>query len=328
MRELSYAEAMVEALDEALGADERVTLIGSYFLGLSPRRVLLDRLREKYGGRMFDPPIAELGYVGVGVGAALTGLRPIVDVATASFVFHAWPQIVNEAANARYMSGGGTAVPMVLHMLTGLRGGGAAQHSHSPQAMLWNTPGLEIIVPATPYDVKGLLRSAVASDNPTVFIDHGRLFEVTGDVPIGDYSVPLGQAAVRREGRDVTIVATSLMVHRAMQAATILVESNIEVEVVDLRTLVPLDRDTLLRSVMKTGRVVIADECHLSCGAGGELAAIIADEAFHALKAPVRRVGTPDVPVPFSPSLEVHIEPTSDRIVAAVHSVVGWSGQG
>jgi acetoin:2,6-dichlorophenolindophenol oxidoreductase subunit beta len=161
-----------------------------------------------------------------------------------------------------------------------------------------------------------------------VFVDHGRLFEVTGDVPIGDYSLPLGQAAVRREGRDATIVATSLMVHRALQAAAILAEGNIEVEVVDLRTLVPLDRDTLLRSVMKTGRVVIADECHLRCDVGGDLAAIIADDAFHALKAPVRRVGTQDVPVPFSPSLEAHIEPTSDRIVAAVHSVVGSSGQG
>lgn len=322
MRQISYAEAMVEALDEVLQGDDRVSLIGSYFLGLSPRRVLLTRLQEKYPSRVFDPPIAEAAYCGLGIGAAMAGERPIVDVATSSFLFQAFQQVVNEAANARYMSGGQVSVPIVFHILHGLRGGGAAQHSHSPQSMLWNTPGLQIMLPSSPYDVKGLLKTAVASDNPTIFVDHVKLFEISGPVPDEDYSIPFGQANIVRKGGDVTIVATSYMVQRAMLAADALARMGVDAEVIDLRTLVPLDKDTLLASVAKTGRVVVADEGHRSCGVGAELAAIIAEEGFHYLKAPVKRAVTPDIPVPFSPPLEKLIDPSEEKIVAAVQEVL------
>lgn len=322
MREITYAEAMVEALDEIMAGDARVSLIGSYFLGLSPRRVLLTRLQEKYPDRTFDPPISEAAYCGLGIGAAMAGERPIVDVATSSFLFQAFSQIANEAANAHYMSGGQIKVPVVFHILHGIRGGGAAQHSHSPQAMLWNTPGLQIVLPASPQDVKGLLKAAVASDNPTIFVDHVKLFEVVGPVPDDCPAIPLGKASVARAGADVTIVATSYMVQRALHAADRLTAEKIAVEVIDLRTLVPLDKETMLRSIAKTGRVVIADEGHRSCGVGSELAALVAEEGFEYLKAPIRRVVTPDVPVPFSPPLEKHIDPDEDRIVAAVREVL------
>lgn len=321
MPEITYAEAIVAALSDIMSGDDRVNLIGSFFLGLSPKRVLLDQLRQRFPSRVFDPPIAELGFAGTAVGAAMTGLRPIVDLTTASFIFQAFPQIANEAANAYYMSGGQTSVPVVFHVLAGIRGGGAEQHSHSPQAMLWNTPGLEIMLPSSPYDVKGLLKTAIASENPTVFVNHARLFEEKGEVPDGDYAVPFGKANIRRQGRDVTVIATSLMVPRALEAAEALAAEGIDVEVVDPRTLVPLDLPAILDSVGKTGRVVIADECHRSCGVAAELAALIADEAFDALRAPVKRVTFPDVPVPFSPVLERALEPTTEKVAAAVRLI-------
>ncbi len=322
MREISYAEAKVEALREIMEADDRVCLVGSYFLGLSPRRVLMNALRERFAARIFDPPISETGFCGLAVGAAMAGMRPLVDIATASFIFNAFPQVVNEAANAHYMTGGQVPVPVVFHLLHGLRGGGGAQHSHSPQAMLWNTPGLEIALPASPYDVKGLLKTAARSSNPTIFVDHSRLFEVKGPVPEGDYDIPFGLADVKRSGRDVTIVATSLMVQVALRAAADLAAKGIECEVVDLRTIVPLDKATLLASVAKTGRVVVVDECHRSCGVAAEISAIIAEEGFHYLKAPIRRVTTPDVPIPASPPLEKYIEPTAEKVAAAVQEAV------
>jgi pyruvate dehydrogenase E1 component beta subunit len=319
---MTYAEAMVEALYEIMEADERVHLIGSYFLGLSPKRVLLGRVREAFPSRVFDPPIAEAGYCGLATGAAMAGLRPIVDVGTASFLFQAFPQVVNEAANAHYMTGGQTRVPVVFHILHGIRGGGASQHSHSPQAMLWNTPGLEIMLPSSPGDVKGLLKTAVRSDNPTIFVNHAKLFEVSGPVPDGDYAIPFGQADVKRRGTDVTVVASSLMVQRALRAAEETAREGIEVEVVDVRTLVPLDKQTILESVARTGRLVVADECHRSCGVAAELAAIVAEEGFGSLKAPIKRVTTLDVPVPFSRPMEAYIEPTEEKIVAAVRGVL------
>jgi pyruvate dehydrogenase E1 component beta subunit len=322
MKELSYAETLVETLIEIMEEDERVYLIGSYFLGLHPKRLLLDRLREKFPSRVVDPPIAELGYCGLGIGAAMADLRPIVAVATASFLFQAWPQVVNEAANAFYMTGGQTRVPVVFHFLHGLRGGSAAQHSHSPQAMLWNCPGLEIALPSSPRDVKGLLRSAVRSDNPTVFVDHVRLFDLEGSVPAGDWAIPFGQAEVKRSGRDVTVVATSFMVQRALQVAEALAREGIEVEVVDPRTLVPLDEAAILASAGKTGRLVVVDECHRRCGVAAEIAALVAESDVR-LKAPIRRVVTEDVPIPFSPLLERQIEPSEEKIATAVRSVLG-----
>lgn len=321
MRELAYYEAKLEALSEIM-ADERVHLMGGSFLSLSPRRSLFQKISKQYPERVVSPPISELGYCGLAIGAAMAGLRPVVDLSTGSFIYEAWPQVVNEAANAFYMSGGQTRAPVVFHLLHGIRGAGAAQHSHSPQAMLWNCPGLEIVLPSSPRDVKGLLITAVNSPNPTIFIDHVQLFEIRGPVPEGDAAIPFGQAEVKRAGRDVTVIATSLEVQRSLNVAGQLAREGIEVEVVDPRTVVPLDFAMLLQSVEKTGRVVIADQCHRSCGIAAELAARIVEEGFDKLKAPIRRVTTPDVPIPFSPPLEEFVTPTESRIIEAIRSVL------
>lgn len=321
MRELAYYEAKLEALSEIM-ADERVHLMGGSFLSLSPRRSLFQKISKQYPERVVSPPISELGYCGLAIGAAMAGLRPVVDLSTGSFIYEAWPQVVNEAANAFYMSGGQTRAPVVFHLLHGIRGAGAAQHSHSPQAMLWNCPGLEIVLPSSPRDVKGLFITAVNSPNPTIFIDHVQLFEIRGPVPEGDAAIPFGQAEVKRAGRDVTVIATSLEVQRSLNVAEQLAREGIEVEVVDPRTLVPLDFAMLLQSVEKTGRVVIADQCHRSCGIAAELAARIVEEGFDKLKAPIRRVATPDVPIPFSPPLEEFVTPTESRIIEAIRSVL------
>ncbi|HET7028300.1 MAG TPA: transketolase C-terminal domain-containing protein [Candidatus Limnocylindrales bacterium] len=320
--EATYAEGMARGLRESLADDPRVFLMGQYFFGLTRHRSLTVELREAFPDRVWDPPIAEVGYVGTGIGAAISGLRPIVDVATASFIFQAFSQVVNEAANIRYMTGGQTAVPLVIHINHGVRGGGAAQHSHSPQAMLMNTPGLQIVTPSTPRDVRGLIRAAVESDDPVIWADHVRLFDVTGELPDEPETIPLGVADVKRRGRDVTIVATSLMVQRALAAAESLAADGIDAEVVDPRTIVPLDRVAILESVGRTHRLVVVDECHRSCGVGAEIAAIVAEEAFDELRAPIRRVVTEDVPIPFSRPLEEAVEPNEAKIVAAVRSIV------
>ena len=322
MRELAYYEAKFEALDEIMAADERVHLINGTFLSLSPHRHVFQNLKERYGERMIAPPISELGFCGLATGAAMAGLRPIVDLSTGSFIYEAWPQVANEAANAFSMSGGQTLVPVVFHLFHGLRCGGAAQHSGSPQAMLWNCPGLEIAIPSSPRDVKGLLKSAVASDNPTIFVDHTRLLDIRGEVPENDKPIPLGVAEVKRSGRDVTVVATSYTVQVTLRAAATFAQQGIEIEVVDPRTLVPFDLATILQSVEKTRRVVIADETHQSCGVAAEIAARIAESGFDKLKAPIRRVSTLDVPVPYSPPLEAHIGPSEGRIIDAVNATL------
>ncbi|OGQ76276.1 MAG: hypothetical protein A3G40_14670 [Deltaproteobacteria bacterium RIFCSPLOWO2_12_FULL_57_22] len=323
MRELAYYEAKLEALGEILAADERVHLFGGSFLGLSPHRGLFQKIALAYPERVAFPPISELGFCGLAVGAAMAGLRPVVDLSTASFIFEAWPQVVNEAANAFYMSGGQTRAPVVFHIFHGLRGGGAAQHSHSPQAMLWNAPGLEIALPSSPRDVRGLLKTAARSDNPTIFVDHVQLLEMLGPVPEDDAAIPFGVAEVKRAGSDVTLIATSYLVQRCLAVAERLAREGIQAEVVDPRTLVPLDFHTLMASVEKTRRVVIVDECHQSCGVAAELAARIGEAGFDKLKAPIRRVATLDVPVPYSQRLEEFIGPSDSRISEAVRAVVG-----
>src|SRR5919206_1221671 len=251
MRQLKYAQAIAEALDEILGEDERVTLIGAGFVGLTPSGALLNPVRERYASRIKYPPIAELAYCGIGVGAAMAGVRPIVELSTATFSYEAIPQIVNEAAIAHSNSAGQVTVPVVFHMLYGLRGAGAAQHSGSPQAWYWNTPGLQVAMPGSPADVKGLLRfAALRSHGPTVFLNHARLMRLSGPVPEGPYEVPFGQAEVKRSGSDVTVVACGVQVPRALEAAERLAaEEGVSVEVVDPRTLVPLDEPTILASV-------------------------------------------------------------------------------
>lgn len=321
MRKMSFAGAIVEALRTSFSEDPTFSLIGSYVLGLGPNRVLMESLRAEYPDRIFDPPTSEAAVISIGAGAAMAGARPFIDIGTASFSYVGWSPLVNEAAVAHYMSGGSLRAPVVYHMLHGLRGGGGAQHSGSPQAMLWNAPGLEIVLPSTPYDVKGLMRSAIKSDNPTIFINHARLMDIEGDVPAEDYAVPFGRADIKRVGRDVTVVATSFVVHTVLLAAERLAAEGVEVEVVDPRTLVPLDHATILNSVRKTGRLVVVDEAPLSCGAASEISAIVVEEGFEYLRSPIIRVTRPDIPVPFSKPLEDSITPTIERVIAAVRRV-------
>jgi pyruvate/2-oxoglutarate/acetoin dehydrogenase E1 component len=321
-RRLSYAEAKAEALSKAMARDDRIHLIGGGFFGLSPHRALFREIAARYSDRVFSPPISELGFAGLAVGAAMAGLRPVVDFSTASFIFEAWPQIVNEAANVHYMSGGQSRAPVVFHVFHGLRGGGGPQHSHSPQAMLWNCPGIEIVLPSSPRDVRGLLAAAIQSDNPTLFVDHIQLLEIKGEVPDGEEVIPLGQADVKRRGDDVTIVATSLMVQHCLRVADDLAREGVQAEIIDPRTLAPFDSSTLMASVEKTGRVVVVDEGHLSCGVAAEISARIGETGFDKLKAPIRRVTTLDVPVPYSAPLEEFVSPSENRIADAVRAVI------
>lgn len=322
MRELTYAEAMAEGIIQAMAADERVVLFGAGFGGLT-HRASYGGIRQRFADRITETPISELGYCGAAIGAAMTGLRPLVAIGTGSFLYEAWPQVVNEAAVACYGSAGQLEVPVTFHFLAGLRGAGGVQHSSSPQAMLWNAPGLQIVLPASPADAKGLIKTALLrSRAPTIFVAHNYLQGVRGPVPDGEYEVPFGVADVKREGTDVTIIATSIMVPRALEAAESLAKRGISAEVVDPRTLVPLDKDSILKSVAKTGRVVIADETERSCGVASELAAIIADEGFHSLKAPIKRVTIPDVPVPYAKGEEDFITPKTEDIIAAARGIM------
>lgn len=324
MKEMTFAEALALGLTECLDKDPRVTLINAGFGGLTPYRASYGVLREKYADRITDAPISELGYCGIAIGAAMTGLRPIVALSTSAFSFEAWPQILNEAAVTCYGSRGQVTVPVVFHMLTGIRGAGAVQHSHAPQPMFCNAPGLQVVTPGSPADARGLMKTvALESNNPTVFIDHQKLQGIKEQVDEAQGPIPLGVADVKRTGSDVTVVAVSVMVPRALEAAEALARDGISVEVVDPRTLVPLDKETILKSVAKTGRVVLADESQLTCGVAAELAAMIAEEGFESLKAPIKRVGIPNVPIPFHLAEEEFITPTADKIVAAVNSVCG-----
>jgi pyruvate dehydrogenase E1 component beta subunit len=325
-RSLTYTEALAEAIGEILAEEPRATLFGANFVGAGPSRALMAAIQERYADRIVWPPIAELAYCGIAIGAAMAGMRPIVDLSTATFSYEAIPQIVNEAAIAYANSAGQTSVPVVFHMLYGIRGGGAVQHSGSPQSWYWNTPGLQVAMPGSPADVKGLLRwASLKSQSPVVFMSHQRLFSVRGPVPDGAFEVPFGQAEVKRAGSDVTIVACGVQVPRALEAAEALAQSDgLDCEVVDPRTLQPLDLATILASVRKTGRVVVTDESHDICGVAAGLAALIADAGFDDLRAPIKRVSTSPVPVPYARTLEDAVTPSVTRIVDAARVVAGW----
>ena len=319
----TYAAAFVDALLDSMDADRSVSLIGSAPLGLGPERHLTEELRRRHPDRVMDPPTAEGGVASVGAGAAMAGARPFVDLLTGSFVYLAWTQIVNEAANGYYMSGGRLRVPVTYHCLEGVRGAGAPQHSQSPHAMLWNAPGIEIVVPSMASDVYGLIRSAIQSPNPTMVFSHAKILGVESEVPAERAAIPFGKADIKRKGRDVTVVGLSITVHHALAAAAQLADEGIDVEVVDPRTLVPFDEETLLASVARTGRLVVADETPLRCSAASEIAATVVEKGFHLLKAPVVRVTRPDVPVPFSPPLERALTPDAEQIARAVRKLLG-----
>lgn len=316
---LNYSQAMALAVRESLQQDPNVFLIGSIFAGLSAAgRAAFTPLVQDFSSRVIPAPVSELGLCGTAIGAALSGCRPLLDIGTASFAFQAWAQLANEAPNIHYMSGGRTAVPATFYLMIGIRGAGAAQHSHRIQAMLGNVPGLQLVLPATPGDAYAMLKWALLeSSSPTAYISHCQLLEDEQEVDLAAPALPIGKARISREGRDLTIVAHSVMVPRALAAADRLAaEHGIEAEVIDMRSLCPLDRETMVRSVAKTGRALIPDECHLSFGAGAELAATLARDAFSYLKAPVHRVATPDVPIPFSPVLESALIVTPEKIAS------------
>jgi pyruvate dehydrogenase E1 component beta subunit len=320
MPQKTFAVAMIDALAHSLRSDPNVVVIGAHsFLshrGLKPEDERA--LWEAFPDRLIDPPTSEGVTTSLATGAAMAGLRPFLNYGTATFAYEAFNQIMSETANVHAMSNGQLRVPLTLHMFAGIRGGGAAQHSSSPQAMYANAAGLELVLPATPADGQGLLRSAIKSDNPTIVITHTRLLRETGEVPDGDHTVPFGKARIARDGRDVTIVATSLMVREALRAAETLAKDGIEAEVIDPRTIVPLDADAICSSVQKTGRLVTVDEGNALCSIGSEIAALVAESAFAALKAPIVRVARPAVPVAFAPPLEAHVTPNADKIAAAV----------
>lgn len=325
MRELSYAEALNEALAQSMREDDRVVLLGEDIGPYGGIFQVTKGLQQEFGPeRVVDTPISEAGFVGAGVGAALAGMRPVVEIMFIDFTTVCMDMIVNQMAKMHYMFGGRGTVPMVLRTNIGGGRGTAAQHSQSLHAWYMHVPGLWVAAPATPHDAKGLLMEAIKTDNPVMFIEHKKLYVTKGDVPEEPYRIPFGRAAVRRQGTDVTVVATYNMVHFALSVAETLQAEGVSVEVVDPRTLVPLDTEAILTSVRKTGRLVVADEGHQTCGFTAEVAALAADQVIEYLKAPVARVAAPQTPVPFSPPLEKAYIPDAGRIAEAVKRVMRY----
>jgi acetoin:2,6-dichlorophenolindophenol oxidoreductase subunit beta len=320
MRELTYTEAVLEAFAEEMRRDDKVFhLCGA--LGL------LERLIPEFGAeRVRVCPISEEAYVGASIGAAGSGFRPIVSPGMMTFAFTAMDQIVNQMAKIHYMFGGQAAFPIVFRAATGGGRSAAAQHSQSPHPMFMNLAGLKLVMPSTPYDAKGLMKSAIRDNNPVVFFEDQilSLRGVKGPVPEEEYTIPIGVADVKRQGNEVTVVAISKMVPEALAAAEELAGAGISVEVVDPRTLVPMDKEALRASVQKTGRVVIVDEACITCSAAAEIAALLTEDraTFHALQAPPKRVCAPDVPIPYSPVMEQFCLPNKDRIVQGIREVL------
>lgn len=329
MSVMTYIGAIGVAQRDAMLADPRVVIIGEDVEanvygttgGGKTRAERGDFVQEFGHSRIRNTPISEEAIVGVAIGAAMTGLRPIVDLSYSSFLYMAMDQLVNQAAKNRYMFGGQSSIPVVFRsaMFYGLNTG--AHHSDRPYPMFMNVPGLKVVVPASPSDAKGLLRSAIDSNDPVLIFETCLLWGLKEEVDESDYRIPFGVARVRRQGDDVTVVAISGAVPLALKAAEAMAAEGVSVEVIDPRTLVPLDTKTIIESVRRTGRLVIADPAHRTCGAAAEIAAIVAEEAQDALKAPIRRVTAPDMQIPFSPALEAALYPTMEKILAAIQSI-------
>ncbi len=333
MPKMSIAEAVRQGIREEMRRDERVFCIGEDIGitgGFGGAFTVTLGLSDEFGHeRVLDTPISEAAIAGIAVGSAIAGMRPIADVQYGDFLFNMMDQLANEAAKMRYMSGGTLSVPMVMRAPVGATARGS-QHAQSLEAFFTHIPGLKVICPATAYDAKGMLKAAVRDENPVLMFEHKLLYgskgarsekgavSPIGEVPDEDYTVPIGKGIIRREGKHVTIVANLLMLYRALAAAETLAEKGIEAEVIDPRTLVPLDKDLIFESVRKTGRLVIVEEDNLTNGWGAEVAALAADEVFEWLDAPIKRVAAPDVPPPFAPVLERAYVPSEARVVQAV----------
>ena len=316
MRELTYAQAALEAIAEEMRRDDKIFYMSPDAIG--------PLLKEFGETRIKTTPITEAAFTGIGIGAAGCGFRPIVDWRQVTFCFVAMDQIVNQAAKIHYMFGGQVNFPLLFRASVGGGGRVAAQHSQSPYSMFMNVAGLKMFLPSTPHDMKGLLKTAIRDNNPVISFESSRLMGVKGPVPDGEYTIPLGQAGVKREGSDVTVVALAWLVHESLAAAEELAKEGISVEIVDPRSLVPLDAETIRNSVRKTGRLVIADEAGPTAGFSAEIAALATEDAatFARLKAPVKRVCALQVPIPYSPVLEDHVFPNRNRIVAGIREVL------
>jgi len=322
VRELTMAEAVREALSEEMRRDPSVFIMGEDVAEAGTPFKVLSGMVEEFGkSRVIDTPISEPGFTGIGVGAAMTGLRPVVDIMFGDFLTLVMDQLVNQAAKVHYMSGGAWKVPMVLRTTLGASRRSAAQHSQSLQAWLSHVPGLKVVLPSTPYDAKGLLKTAIRDDNPVIFFEDKMMFRLKGPVPVEDYTIPFGVADIKREGEDITIVATSSMVQVALGAAKLLEEIGISAEVVDPRTTWPLDEKTLIESAKKTSRAIVLDEGYERYGVTAEIASVIATGAFYDLDAPVKRIGAMHVPIPFSPPLEDATIPTEKSVFEAARAM-------
>ncbi|MGB8541096.1 MAG: alpha-ketoacid dehydrogenase subunit beta [Candidatus Acidiferrales bacterium] len=314
-REITFAEAVREALAEEMRRDSRVFILGEDVAEAGTPFKVLSGLVEEFGTkRVVDTPISEAGFTGLAVGAAMTGLRPVVDIMFGDFITLTMDQMANQAAKVHYMSGGKWRVPMVMRTTLGAARRSAAQHSQSLHAWFSHVPGLKVVLPSTPYDAKGLLKTAIRDENPVVFFEDKMMFKMKGPVPAEEYTIPLGVADVKRAGDDITLVATSSMVQVALGAAGLLEEIGVSAEVIDPRTTWPLDENTLIDSVKKTSRAIVIDEGYGRYGVTAEIAAVIAEGAFHYLDAPVKRMGAMHVPIPFSPPLEDVTVPTEKSV--------------
>lgn len=323
MREIGFREALNEALREELARDPSVIVMGEDIGVMGGIYGVTKGLMEEFGEeRVRDTPISEEGFVGAAIGAAATGLKPVVEMMYSDFLANCYNQVVNFAAKMRYMSGGQVTLPLVIRAMVAHARGHGGEHSQVPTQWFLNVPGLKIALPSTPFDAKGLLKAAVRDSSPVLFFEPHVLYKTKGGVPEEDYVVPLGKADVKREGKDVTVIAISAMVPRALEAAARLAQEGVEAEVLDPRTLCPLDRETLIRSVKKTGRAVTVEYSPKTGGAGAEICATIVEEAFDYLDAPVVRVAAPDVPIPVSPPLLKLTVPDAERIISAVRSIV------
>ncbi len=324
MRELTYAEALREALRQAMSTDPTVFMIGEdigvYGGAFGVSAGLIDEFGPE---RIIDTPISEAALTGACIGAALTGMRPVGEIQFMDFITLSMEQLVLQAAKIRFMFGGKAKVPFVLRTPAGSGTGAAAQHSQSLENWFVHVPGLKVVMPSTPYDAKGLLRAAIYDDNPVIFVEHKLLYKTKGYVPEEPYEIPLSQSKVVREGRDLTIVATSIMVQRSLQAAEILAQEGIQVEVIDPRTLKPLDINPIEASVKKTGRALVVHEAVKTGGFGGEVVSrIVESEAFDYLEAPVRRLAGLDIPIPYNRNLEYHAVPQVENIVEEARKLV------
>lgn len=335
-RKLSFSKAINEAMKIAMKQDENVILLGEDVAGGAQVDHLQDD--EAWGGvlgvtkglvqefgrdRVLDTPITEAGYVGAAMAVAATGLRPIAELMFNDFIGSCLDQVMNQGAKFRYMFGGKAQVPITIRTMHGAGFRAAAQHSQSLYAMFTHIPGIKVVVPSTPYDAKGLLLTAIADNDPVVFFEDKTLYNMTGEVPEGHYTIPLGKADIKRTGSDVTIVAIGKQVHTALEAAELLAKKGIEVEVVDPRSLSPLDEDTILSSVAKTNRLIVIDEANPRCSIATDIAALVADKGFDTLDAPIKRITAPHTPVPFSPPLEDLYLPSAKKVIEVVSELIG-----